>query len=126
MPRRPAHRLTIALIAVWSLLFSQWALATYVCPTETDPAMAEMLASGQPCDEMDAAQPALCHEHGAATAQSSGATALPVLTLPLTVQVLALPPAPLAGDVVQSIATGVAEARPPPDPLFLSTHRLRV
>ena len=50
---------------ILSLLFSQLALAAYVCPVEANPAgMAEMMAAGMPCDGVGAAQPGLCHQHG--------------------------------------------------------------
>ena len=60
MPRHFAHRLTTALVVVLSLLFSQLALANYVCPEQADAAaMRASMASGQPCEGMDKARPAL-------------------------------------------------------------------
>lgn len=127
MSRRFAARLCPAFIVVLSLLFSQLALANYVCPAEVDAAaMAAMMASGQPCRDMDGAQPALCHEHGTASPQSFEPIKTPAATSPMLVQVLELP---LVPDVDAALAAPVdapADARPPPRPLFLSTLRLRV
>jgi len=60
------------------------------------------------------------------TAQSFEAVKLPAASQPAIVQVLVLP---LALDADESSAVpraASAEARPPPDPIFLSTLRLRV
>jgi hypothetical protein len=127
MLRRCAHRLTTAFFVVLSLLFSQLALASYSCPAQGHAAaMSAMAASGIPCDGMDSAQPALCHEHSTNAPQSFEAVKLPVASLPMVVQVLELPFALDAADAVATPFASTPEARPPPDPLFLSTLRLRV
>jgi hypothetical protein len=127
MSRRPFHRLTTTFFVVFALLFSQLALAGYVCPTQAGPsAMAEMMASGEPCEGMDKAQPVLCHQHSAGAAQSCEAVKLPTPALPTVVQVLILPLVLLATEAVAVPVAALPEARPPPDPLFLSTLRLRV
>ena len=129
MIRRRRHRPTIAFFVVVSLLFSQLALANYVCPGATDTAvMAEMMAAGEPCDGMDQAQPTLCHQHAAgAVAQSFEAVKVPAPSSPAIVQVLVVP---LVLDAVEAVdvpmAAATSEVHPPPDPLFLSTLRLRV
>ena len=127
MLRRPVHRLAAALLVVMSLLFSQLAMAGYSCPAAAQPAaMAGMMASATPCDGMDAAQPALCHQQASSAPQSFEAVKLPVPSLPMVIQVLQLP---LVLDTAEAVALPVAdtpEARPPPDPLFLATLRLRV
>lgn len=127
MFRRSTRRLTTAFFVVLSLLFSQLALASYVCPQQSDPAaMAEMMAAGVPCEGMDQDQPGLCAEHSSSAAQSFEVVKVPTLSLPMVVQVLELP---LMLDAVEAAAvpaTATAEAQPPPDPLFLSTLRLRV
>lgn len=127
MLRRSAHRLTTTLFVVLSLLFSQLALAQYVCPQQADAAtMAEMMASGMPCEGMDMDQPALCAEHSSSAPQSFEAVKVPAASLPMVVQVLELP---LVLDAAQATTVPVVatpEAQPPPDPLFLSTLRLRV
>ncbi len=127
MHRRSIHRLTTTFFVVLSLLFSQLALANYVCPGQADAAaMAEMMAAGEPCEGMDQTQPVLCHQHSAGAAQSSEAVKLPTASQPMVVQVLVLP---LVLDAVEAEtlpATSAPEARPPPDPIFLSTLRLRV
>jgi hypothetical protein len=127
MLRRFSHRLTTALVVVLSLLFSQLALANYACPVQADAAaMASMMASGQPCEGMDKAQPALCHEHGANASQSFEAVKVPAPTLPMLVQVLELPLVLDADDAVSAPAAAMREPQPPPDPLYLATLRLRV
>jgi len=127
MLRRRVHRLTTTFFVVLSLLFSQLALASYVCPQQSDmQAMAESMKAGMPCDGMDQKQPTLCHQHAADPGKTFEAVKLPTATLPMVVQVLELP---LVLDAEETGALPVAttlEARPPPDPLFLSTLRLRV
>lgn len=127
MLRHRLHRLTTTLFVVLSLLFSQLALARYVCPQEVNvEAMAAMMEAGQPCDGMDEDQPVLCHQHASDPARTFEAVKLPVVGQPVVAQVLELPTAleAEAARVVPPAAT--SEARPPPDPLFLSTLRLRV
>lgn len=128
MIRRRLHRLTTTFFVAVSLLFSQLALANYVCPGATDAVvMAEMTAAGVPCDGMDQAQPTLCHQHSAGVAQSFEAVKVPAPSLPAIVQVLVVP---LVLDAVEAVDVPLAATRsdehPPPDPLFLSTLRLRV
>ncbi len=121
------HRTVTAFFAVAVLLFSQLALATYVCPgAPAVEAMAAMAAAGVPCEGMDAVQPVLCHQYGMSAAQSFEAVKVPTPSLPAVVQVWVLPAVlPLAGDPDLPGQEG-AEPRPPPDPLFLATLRLRV
>ncbi len=81
MGRRSVHRLTTTFFVVLSLLFSQLALANYVCPPSVSapdqPTSMEMLA-GEPCESMamdagkpmDKEQPVLCHQHCANVPQS--------------------------------------------------------
>ncbi len=127
MSRRSAHRLTTTLLVALSLLFAQLALANYVCPGKTDTAaMAEMMASGEPCEGMDPVQPSLCHQHATGPAQTSEVVKLPAASQPAIVQVVVLP---AVLDAEMSAAAPIAassEARPPPGPIFLSTLRLRV
>lgn len=127
MARRSALRLTTTLFVVLSLLFSQLALASYACPGQGDAeAMAAMMAAGQPCEGMDREQPVLCHQHAAGTVQSFEAVKLPAATLPVVVQVLELPVVLDAAEAIALPMAATAQTRPPPDPLFLSTLRLRV
>ena len=127
MLRRPVHRLTATLFVVMSLLFSQLAMASYTCPAAAkSAAMAEMVASGMPCDGMDQAQPALCHEQATSAPQSFEAVKVPVPSLPLVIQVLQLPVVLDAAEAAVVPPTDTPEARPPPNPLFLATLRLRV
>ncbi len=127
MFRRHIHRLTTAFIVVMSLLFSQLALASYVCPAEAGGgAMERVMASGAPCSGMDEAQPVLCHQHAAGAAQSAEAVKLPVLTLPALFQALVLPAVFDIAKQVASPAWDAADMRPRPAPVFLATLRLRV
>ncbi len=127
MHHRPIHRLTAALFVVTSLLFSQLAMANYRCPAAAKPAaMAGMAATGAPCDGMDTAQPALCHQQATSAPQSFEEVKVPVPSLPMVIQVLQLPLVVDAAEAVAMAPADTPEARPPPDPLFLSTLRLRV
>jgi len=127
MFRRSTPRLTTVFFVVLSLLFSQLALASYVCPQQADPAaMAEMMATGAPCEGMDQDLPGLCAEHSCGAAQSFEAVKLPTVSLPMVVQVLELPPVLDAVETTTVPAAARTEGQPPPDPLFLSTLRLRV
>lgn len=127
MKSRRLHRLTTTIFVVLSLLFSQLALASYVCPQQSDTAaMAETMKAGMPCDGMDQKQPMLCHQHAADPGKTFEAVKLPTATLPLVVQVLELPLVLDAEEARTLPVAAAVEARPPPDPLFLSTLRLRV
>jgi len=128
MLRARSYRIAIAFFAMLSLLWAQLAVASYVCPQQAAPtAMASMvMAPGMPCDAMDKAQPALCYQAGDPTPPAADAVKLPTPSLPMIVQVLEVP---LVLDVDEASARSLPEApdlRPPPDPLFLSTLRLRV
>lgn len=127
MLRRRFHRCMTAFAVVLSLLFSQLALASYVCPGAADAvAMAEMMAAGEPCEGMDSAQPVLCHQHAAGMTLSHEQVKVATPSLPAVIQVLVVP---LPVDAQLAAASPVAaapELRPPPDPVFLSTLRLRV
>ena len=112
---------------VLSLLFSQMALAAYVCPVQANPAgMTEMMAAGMPCDGADAAQPALCHQHGVDLQRLFELAQVACPTLPSVIQVLLIPATSDAEDAVALPPASTPEARPPPDPIFLSTLRFRV
>lgn len=127
MSRRRLHRLTTTFFVVLTLLYSQLALASYVCPGQSDAeAMAAMVEAGVPCEGMDQAQPVLCHQHSADPGKTFEAVKLPAAAQPAVVQVLELPLA-LDTEATRAVpTTATSEAQPPPDPLFLSTLRLRV
>jgi hypothetical protein len=128
--RPRSHRLATALLVVLSLLFSQLALAAYVCATgasgQSEP-MAMEMAPGEPCEgaASDSDQQALCYQH-CANAPQFDAVKLPTLTLPAVVQVLLVPLAVHAAEQQARGYAAVREAQPPPEPIFLSTLRLRV
>jgi hypothetical protein len=124
--RRLLTRKTIVLLVV-SLLFSQLALANYLCPVESlAPAMAKTMSAGTPCEGMDATQPALCHQRAADPGQVVQAAQVVALSLPAIIQVFVVPALLRAEDAVAIPRASTAEAQPPPDPIFLSTLRLRV
>jgi hypothetical protein len=127
MSRRSTRRLSTTFLVVLSLLFSQLALANYVCPAQANAvAMVARMAAGMPCEGMDVDQPALCAELSSSAPQSFETVKLPTPSLPMVVQVLELP---LVLDDAVATTVPVAatpEAQPPPAPLFLSTLRLRV
>jgi hypothetical protein len=127
MLTRARNRLMTTLFVVFALLFSQLASAAYACPAPSGAtSMMGMMVSGAPCAGMDQAKPALCHEHASASVTSFELIKAPVASLPAIVQVLVLPIVLDPEESVSApIATG-ADVRPPPDPLFLSTLRLRV
>ena len=78
MFRRRLHRLRTTLFVVLSLLVSQQALASYLCPAQPDAAaMAAMVEAGLPCSGMDEVQPVLCHQHSADPAKTFEAAKLP-------------------------------------------------
>lgn len=136
MARRSTQRLTTTMLMVFSLLFSQWALASYVCSpgatAQTEHAgLAMEMADGQPCPGMaagqiDTEQPVLCYQHCAGAPQSFDPVHLPALSLPAVLLVLLVPALRDASSTQASTAEDAAQARRRSDPLFLSTLRLRV
>jgi hypothetical protein len=75
MSGRRSHRLITVLIALFSLLFMQLAVAGYACPVAGKVSeIAAMAEAGMPCaGEMAAAdidQPGLCHAHCQSTHQT--------------------------------------------------------
>ncbi len=112
---------------VSALLFSQLALASYVCPAlSAEHRMSERMAAGMPCDGDDSALPVLCHQHATDASQSFEMVRLAAPSLPVVVQMLVLP---AVQDVARPLVVPFGErpeAWPPPDPLFLQTLRLRV
>ncbi|HEY8326904.1 MAG TPA: hypothetical protein VIO59_00465 [Rhodanobacter sp.] len=124
---RSIHRCLTALFVVMSLLLSQLALASYVCPGESNlAAMAEMAAAGEPCEGMDPAQPLLCYQYATDMSLSvepmKAGTLLPpavvqtvILSLLLPVQAREVP--------VQAVPE---RQHYPPERVFLATRRLRI
>ena len=126
-PRHLFQRFIATALTVVSLLGSQLALASYVCPLPmAAESMGEAMAVGAPCEGMDAADPALCHQHAVDSAQSFELAKLITPTLPILVQVVVLPVLPDSAHALALPFGARAEIRPPPDPVFLRTLRLRV
>jgi len=125
--RRPLHRCLTAFLVVLSLLFSQLALASYVCPGVPGmDAMAEMTATGEPCEGMDTAQPVLCHAYSADASLSFEPVKVATPSLPAIVQVVVMPLALATPGETLPAQARPERQRPPPDPVFLATRRLRV
>ena len=124
---RQRSRCLTLLLLVTALLFSQLALASYVCPgLSAEERMSERMASGLPCDGDDPSLPVLCHQHATDASQSFELAKVATPSIPAIVQVLVLPSLP---DWARSLIPPFGdqpEAQPPPDPLFLQTLRLRV
>ena len=124
------HRLPTLLLMVVALLFSQWALASYVCPTEAAAAaemeMAMAMAEGEPCQGTDTAQPVLCHQYAADMSLSFEPVKVATPSLPAIVQVLALPLVLATEGHALPPQARPETQHPPPDPIFLATRRLRV
>ena len=134
MFRRQARRLT-TMFVVFALLFSQLALANYVCasqPAQAAPAATGTMemAPGMPCEEMGAASDkgpsVLCHQHCTNAPQSVDPLKVPTVSLPAVVHVFVVSLLLDAGAAESSIRADAGQFRPPPDPIFLSTLRLRV
>ena len=127
MMSRRLHRLTTTFFVALSLLFSQLALANYLCPAQAPaPPMAAMMAAGVPCEEMDTTQPALCHQHVADLGQVVQAAQVLAPSLAAVIQMLFVVPLISGTDAVAIPRAATPEAQPPPDPIFLATLRLRV
>jgi hypothetical protein len=88
--------------------------------------MAEMMAAGMPCEGADTVQPNLCHEHAVDLARLFELAQAASPSLPAVVQVLLIPATADSSDAVVVPPASTPEAQPPPDPIFLSTLRLRV
>jgi hypothetical protein len=119
-------RCKTAVLVVMSLLFSQIALASYLCPAQAPSPAMEQMAPGTPCEGMDADQPALCHQHAADPGQVVQPAQVVAPSLAVIIQVLLVPVVLRALDSVAIPKASTPEAKPPPDPIFLSTLRLRV
>lgn len=115
-------------LVVLSLLFSQLALAAYVCPVQTQPTdMTERMAAGLPCEPgADEDQPVLCHQHATGPSGLFELAHATLPSLPAVIHVLLVPATPDTGDAVVLPPASTPEAQPPPDPIFLATLRLRV
>ena len=120
MPVLRRHRLTTVLLALFSLLFMQLAVAGYSCPVSGSQGhgVAAMAQADMPCAEsmtgpVDEAQPNLCHAHcqGGEQASDNQPAQLPVMGFGslsfLTVALLA-PPVPGTAPLPSLIARQTA------------------
>jgi hypothetical protein len=85
MQQSRRHRFIATLLALISVLFTQLAVAAYVCPSmQIGQAMESIAALGAKvdhamagCDGMDSEQPVLCQNHGQVSHQSLDKPELP-------------------------------------------------
>jgi hypothetical protein len=118
------HRLLTVILSLWALLFSQLALAGYACPKVGQASeVARMMEAGMPCAEtmgqaIDDEQPALCHAHCAAPAQSADTYQLPALATPAQLGVVVTRPVAM----VRSAQAKRAPTRPNASPPLAIAH----
>lgn len=121
------HRCLITFLVIMSLLYSQLALASYVCPGEPDAVtMSKMMESDEPCQGMDTVQPVLCFQHSADMSLSFEPVKLTTPSLPAVVQLVVMPLVLVSEGHALPQQAVPERQHPPPDPVFLSTRRLRV
>lgn len=114
-----SSRLAAALVALFSMLYMQLALAAYACPEEAiaGGGMADamqMMAAGEgesACADMDPVQPSLCHAHEQTDAQALDKPQVP--TVPAFVAIA------LAASPVAAVPAGRPDT-PLVDSLWLS------
>jgi len=121
-----ATRLIAAVIAVISLLFTQLALASYVCPDASvqAPRMAMAMKAGMAgmshCAAMDKAQPGLCLAHGHADHQSLDKPDLPQIPpFQALGQILTVVAPDLGARAPAFVSSGPALARATAPPLAI-------
>jgi hypothetical protein len=123
---RPIRRALTAFVAVLSLL-SQLALANYLCPPLGNPAaMSAAMAAREPCEGMEQAQLGPCHPHFVDMTHSFEMGQVATPSMPAVVHVLIVPLVLEAQTAAALPVRATPEIRPPPDPVFLATLRLRV
>ena len=106
-----SHRMLTTLVALFGMLFMQWAVASYACPGlhaeggDTVQAAPSDMASMPDCDQQqqqpDTAQPALCHAHchdGEASLDKAGAPAVSPAAVIVSTFLVA-PGPPVAGSL---------------------------
>lgn len=126
MPRRRLHRLGSTILVVLAVLFSQLALASYICAVVPQAGPAAMaMPGGEPCEGMDAEQPNLCFQHCSDAPQNFDPLKLPAAGVPAMAQVAVIHRV-LDDTLDRGPRARPAEPLAPPDPIFLSTLRLRV
>ncbi|SPC12354.1 conserved exported hypothetical protein [Cupriavidus oxalaticus] len=116
----------LALLLLATVLFARLAVAGYLCPQESEGAMAPAaMTTLASCLEMDHAQPALCADHqqdGRHWADSNGHPA-DLGALPTAAELWhVLPSTPYT---VRPLRTA-DRANPSPGPIYLATARLRI
>jgi hypothetical protein len=133
---RAFRRSVFAWIALLGILFTQFAVAAYACPslphTTSEPAQATGDSSGAPCPEMAAhahagfdAQPDLCNQHCAQDGQASESRLVAAVHQPFV-------PAFVLREAHPCVLAGIRHAQQPellrataPPPLW-RTARLRI
>lgn len=107
-----------AVIALFSILFMQLAVASYACPSLGADQVKQAMADEMPgCKDMDPVQPSLCHAYGQSGDQSLDKPAVPPLQ-PFLAIGFGLPATPMATSHRVSLAlphsTFLTHATAPP------------
>ena len=120
-------RVRVIAMTIFALLFAQWSVAAYACPSQAAPAADVMMASD--CEGMastlDPAYPNLCAEHCQFGEQSDQ---LRIPTVP-TVAMISLYVVPLVSTLAESsqltiVSSGLLAARPPPHTILHCCFRI--
>lgn len=119
MPLRRRHRRLIALIALFGLLFQQFAMAGYACPLDASGSAAIATASQMPpCHSPNSPDKARCHEHCHPLVQSADHApmpSVPAAMLPATTWLRG----PIAQSDFYDFAVCAVEARATAPPLTI-------
>jgi hypothetical protein len=120
-------RVRVIAITIFALLFAQWSVAAYACPSPAAPAADMMMAAD--CEGMasrlDPASPNLCAEHCQFGEQSDQ---LRIPTAP-TVALISLYVVPLVSALAEPsqltiVSSGLLAARPPPHTILHCCFRI--
>lgn len=108
-------RLRVVAITIFALLFAQWSVASYSCPSSAPQQMEMTDCAGMMMSQLDEAAPNLCAEHCSYGEQSDQprTPAVPAVSL-VSLYPVPLTPAlaePIWGDIASS---SLLTARPPP------------
>lgn len=122
MKRSPRTRVLTALVALFSLLFMQLAVAAYACPNLAPVQQRAVMfdGSGQPmadCPNVDKQSPNLCEAHTQKAAQSiykADPTSIQPFTAPGLIMHVAMPEAPAdSGSGIAAVSLLARSTAPP-------------
>ena len=118
-------RLRVVAVTIFALLFAQWSVAAYACPSSTPQETEITDCAGMMMSQLDEAAPNLCAEHCNYGEQSDQprTPAAPAVTL-ISLYVVPLVPE-LAAPVWRGIAaSGLLTARAPPHAILHCCFRI--